>query len=399
MKPLLTVFIDGLKPESVEHMPFLSTFSTKRKIVSELGYSSTCHASMYSGVHPNKHLDWFLLKYSPGTSPFMWIKRTGLYRSPDNIYTKYTCHKLTRFLYKDTSFFGLSLLLLWTPLKYWSYFDSTEKKFFTEKGFLGDYPTIFELLRIEGIPFDIAGVAYYPEESTKAIERYSFNKIKPWTYLFIGDVDPYSHKYGQDSVETIRKIREIDNVLEKSYRLFESSFDDFYFMCFSDHGHIDIKEEINLNSLFRSCGRLLKDYIHIIDANYARFWFKNERERNEVFRVLSEISDKGFILTEEHFKKYNINMPDNRYGDLIFYLNAPHIFYHEKIFAMGKQRSTTYRSMHGYIPDQPNYNGVFISNEKIQNHSCIELVDIMPSILHLFGIKIPKYVDGKVLWK
>lgn len=399
MKPLLTVFIDGLKPESIEYMPFLDTFSTKKKIISELGYSSTCHASMYSGVHPNKHLDWFLLKYSPDTSPFKWIEKFKVYKFPHNIYTKYACHRFTRFLKRDTSFFGISFLLLWTPMKYWQYFDSTEKKFITEPGFLENYPTVFELLRFNGIPFEIVGIVKYPNESTRAIEQHSFNKIKPWTYLFIGDVDPYSHKYGQDSTETRKKLREIDNILEKKYRIFEKEFDDFYFMCFSDHGHIDVKDEIDIHSFFGSHGKSLKDYIHIIDANYARFWFRNEKEQKEVFKVLSEMNDKGFILTEEHLKKYNVNMPDNRYGDMVFYLNAPYIFHHEKIFVLGKQRSATYVSMHGYLPDQPFYNGVFVSNKKIQNYSYIQLVDIMPSILHVFGIKIPEYVDGRVVWK
>ena len=72
---VLTVFIDGLKPESVEeYMPFLNTFG-KRRVETDLGYSVTCHATMYSGVYPNKHLRWFLWKYSPETSPFKWIRR------------------------------------------------------------------------------------------------------------------------------------------------------------------------------------------------------------------------------------------------------------------------------------------------------------------------------------
>lgn len=396
MRTLLTVFIDGLKPESLEYMPFLDTFMTKKKIISEVGYSNACHASMYSGVHPNKHLDLFLTKYSPDTSPYKWIEKFKIYKFPHNIYSKYACYRFTRLFNRNTSFFG-TLFLVWTPIKYWSYFDDTEKKLCTEPGFLKNYPTVFDILRINSIQFEILGIVKYPNESTKAIERHNFNKVKPWTYLFIGDVDPYSHKYGQDSIETRKKMGEIDNILEKKYRLFEKEFDDFYFMCFSDHGHINIKEEIDLYSFFTSHGESLKDYIHIIDANYARFWFRNEKEKKEVVKILSEM-DNGFILTEEHFKKYNVNMPDNRYGDLIFYLDAPYMFHHEKIFVLGKQRSATYVSMHGYLPDQPFYNGVFVSNKKIK-YSSVQLVDIMPSILQVFNINIPDYVDGRVIWK
>jgi len=64
MIPVLTVFVDGLKPESLEYMEFLDTFENKMRIRPELGYSNSCHASMYTGVHPNKHLKWFIWKYS-----------------------------------------------------------------------------------------------------------------------------------------------------------------------------------------------------------------------------------------------------------------------------------------------------------------------------------------------
>ena len=63
MKPVLTVFIDGLKPENIEHMPFLNSFSNKKKIKTEFGYSPTCYASMFTGVKPNKHLVWFTWKW------------------------------------------------------------------------------------------------------------------------------------------------------------------------------------------------------------------------------------------------------------------------------------------------------------------------------------------------
>lgn len=34
---IMTVFIDGLKPESIKHMDFLSTLSSKGRIKTELG--------------------------------------------------------------------------------------------------------------------------------------------------------------------------------------------------------------------------------------------------------------------------------------------------------------------------------------------------------------------------
>ena len=399
MKPVLTVFIDGLKPESIEYMPFLDSFSTKRRIGTELGYSNPCHASMYSGVYPNKHLHWFIWKYSIDTSPFRWIKKFRIAKFPHNIYTKYACHRITQLFNRDiTSYSGLTFL--WhLPMEYWHYFDVADKKFWSEQNFLEKYPTIFDILKINNIQYDTVGLMRRAGESSKVIEQYNFNEIKPWTYLFVGDIDPLSHKCGQDAIQTQKRLKKIDEILERKYRVFEKELDDFCFMLFSDHGHIRVSNYVDLSSFFRSQAKSVKDYIHFIDANYARFWFRNERERKEVEKVLLSMDDKGFILTDEHFKKYHVDMPDNRYGDLIFYLDVPNVFDHGKAVVLGKQRNTSDVSMHGYLPHYPDSDGVFISNRKVINKTHIKLEDITPTILDVFGIKKPDYMDGKVIWK
>ena len=397
---VLTVFIDGLKPESIQYMPFLDGFSTKRRVIPELGYSNPCHASMYTGVHPNKHLKWFIWKYSPDTSPFKLIEKSKIYEFPHNLYTKYACYRIAKFFNRDiTSFYGMPFMY-WIPIKNWHYFDLAEKKFWSDSNFIENYPTIFDLLRINSIPYEVIGMERkHANESSKIIEQHTFNGIKPWTYLFIGDIDPLSHKYGQDSVQVRERLKKIDQILEKIYISFEKKSDTFCFMLFSDHGHIKVKDKIDLHSFFRVYGGSLTDYIHFIDSNYARFWFRNEKERKEVTRILLEMGDKGFILTEEHFKKYNVNMPDNRYGDLIFYLDTPHQFDRGQIAVMGKQRTTSDVSAHGYLPEYPDSNGVFISNKNVVNDSHIRLADISPSIMDIFSIKIPDYMDGKIIWR
>jgi len=58
VKRLLSVFIDGLKPDSIEYMPFLNSIGHKARIETQLGYSVTCHANIYTGVWPDKHRLW-----------------------------------------------------------------------------------------------------------------------------------------------------------------------------------------------------------------------------------------------------------------------------------------------------------------------------------------------------
>lgn len=406
MNYVLTVFVDALKPESLKHMPFVQSFTEKRSIKAQLGYSNTCHASMYSGVYPNKHLHWFIWQYSPNTSPFKWINDLKIHKLPHNIYTKYLCYRVSCCCRKEiTAFFGIPFL--WNmPLKCWHYFDVSEKKFWTEPGFLDNYPTIFDILREHSIDFDVVGMPRTSEDSArisknhfKAIKEYNPDKMKPWTYFFVGDIDPLSHYFGQDSSKVQMALRELDKALEQKCNLFKERVGNFTFILFSDHGQQRVKEDINLYSLFESSGRNLEDYIFFIDSNYARFWFRTQKEEIEIREILSKLSEKGFILTEELFRKYKTDMPDNRYGDLIFYLDAPYMFGKGEISVMGKKRNPSYVSMHGYLPENQESDGVFVSNRAVIDQSHVRLVDITPSILSLLNAPIPKHMDGMAIWK
>jgi len=285
------------------------------------------------------------------------------------------------------------------PVRYWSYFDLAVKKLWYEPHYI-NFPTIFDILRENNIPFKIVGLEDNPlDVSSKTIEQY-FDKIRPWTFFFIGDIDLLSHSYGQDSEITIKRLKRIDTVLETIYQTLTKKTSDFCFMVFSDHGHIKIKEGIQLNSFFKIFNDSLDNYIHFIDANFARFWFGEEDEKRRVERVLLHMEEDGFgfILTEEHLNRYNLNMPDNRYGDLIFYLDAPYVFSH-KIKLAWKELGHDPVSSHGYLPDYPDSDGVLISNKTLSSKSHIKLVDITPSILSALDLEIPSYMDGEVIWE
>jgi hypothetical protein len=403
---VLTVFIDGLKPDSLKYMPFINSLQEKRRIRTELGYSTTCHASMYTGVLPSKHLVWFIWKYAPGTSPFAWIGKLRADRLPDSIYCKYICYRITRlFSRHNSSFFGIPFL--WNlPMRAWAYLDVAEKKFWTQSGYSEHYETIFELLGKRRIEYDIVGMPANPSESdrimaggNKAAQEFNPGRIKPWTYLFIGDIDPLSHLYGQDSSEVQTALKDIDAILETKYRLFQEQDRDFVFMLFSDHGHTNVTVKIDLFSFFESCGRHLNDHLYFIDSNFARFWFKADREKREVEDVLLRLGDKGFVLTADLQKKYCVDMPDNRYGDLIYYLDAPNVFDKGDVMAFGKKRNHPMTSAHGYLPGHPNSDGILVSNKPLASEPYIVLQDILPSILCLLGVPVPEHAEGRIFWK
>jgi len=395
----MNVFIDGLKPESIKYMDFLSTFNSKGRIKTELGYSNPCHASMYSGVYPNKHLYWFIWRYSPNTSPFKWIDNIGFIKETEDVMIKYAAFKLTKMFFskKVTSFFGIQFLPK-IPLKVWSNFDLAEQKYWTENNYIDSYPTLFEILQKHGKSFHVVGLNGDLSHSSDQISKHKpSNEEDQWLYYFIGDIDPMSHKYGQNSSVTINQLKKIDRILEKKYNVFEKECSDPVFMLFSDHGHTTVKNEFNMHNIFSKYHKRLADYIHFIDANYIRFWFRSCKEENEVRGILSALNDIGFILTEKHLQKYQINMPDNRYGDLIFYLDAPNIFGPSEFYIKTKKIGSRVVSMHGYLPDYSESDGVIIASQGF-NRSEVKLEDITPTVISSLGIDVPTYMDGKPIW-
>ncbi|MCL5256613.1 MAG: alkaline phosphatase family protein [Chloroflexi bacterium] len=393
MRPVLTFFFDALKPESLKYMPFLDSFPYKRRMRSELGHSVTCHPSMYSGVHPNKHLQWFVWKYDPGNTPFRWARVFKYLGFVDNVGSRYFLHKYTRqYRPNNTSWFGVPLLVN-VPLRYWPYFNVVEDRAWDEPGYLKTYPTVFDILRSHSVQFEIVGMTKGAGSEFNQIGNHRFAKIRPWTYFFLGSIDGYSHKYGQDAPETIDRMRRLDQLVESKYRAYEQLVPEFDVFVFSDHGHIPAPKRVDIHAVFQQHGVKLSRFIHLIESNYARFWFRNDRERAIVERVLSGMHE-GLILQDEHFHRYHLEMPDNRYGDLVFYLDAPYLF-SKTIWGFSRGQ----KSMHGYLPDHPASDGLFLSQRPLVAGEHAELVDILPTLLASLGLPIPGYADGQVLWE
>ncbi|MBN1874071.1 MAG: alkaline phosphatase family protein [Anaerolineae bacterium] len=393
MKPVLTFFFDALKPESLQYMPFLNSFAHKRRMKSEFGHSVTCHPSMYSGVHPDKHLQWFVWKYDPVGTPFKWARVFKYLGLLDNLGSRYFLHKYTRqFREKNTAWFGVPLLVN-LPLKYWSYFNVVEDRAWDEVGYLKEYPTVFDVLRGYNVEFEIVGMTKGAGSEFTQIGGHEFTEIRPWTYFFLGSIDSYSHHHRQDGPETIDRMRRLDQLVAAKYEAYSRRVSDFDVFVFSDHGHIPAEKRVDIHKVFRQHGQSLRRFIHLIESNYARFWFRNDKERATVEAILETLGE-GFILTDEHFQRYHLEMPDNRYGDLIFYLDVPYLFT-KTIWGFSRKQ----KSMHGYLPDYPDSDGVFLSRRALVEGPHVELVDVLPTLLDSLGLPIPDYVDGRVLWQ
>jgi len=387
MMPVLVVFIDSLKFEGLEYMEFLNSFENKARIRTELpSYSNTCHASMYTGVYPEKHKYFFIWRRSSERSPFRLFARLKMLDF-HSIHLKYLfyygiCKLKCGIVPYGYMFFAKQ------PIRYWANFDVQMVKFWDKPDmYLGDYPTIFKILDDAGIDYE---VIWRPGGPLKEVKLKT--PLSPLTYIFIGHMDPITHRYGQESSKAREALKQINGILEKTYLTLEKTFkDDFFFLVFSDHGQVKIRERVDLYSFFRLNGKDLNNYLHFIDSCYARFWFRNIKEREDVEKVLSKLEDshKGFIITHDIMEKYHAKIPEREYGSLIFCLKPPYIFDVVDPSAV---------SMHGYPPDYPDLDGVLVSNKKLKKSIAI-LQDIAPSILQALGLRVPDYMDGEPIWR
>jgi hypothetical protein len=94
---------------------------------------------------------------------------------------------------------------------------------------------------------------------------------------------------------------------------------------------------------------------HIIDTNFARFWVAG-KDRQRLISMLENDVPEGHILTQEEMERYECWFPDGRYGDIIFYLDAPAVFTRT---AWGFSRSQ--KSIHGYLPDNESMSAALVS--------------------------------------
>lgn len=382
-KPLLSIFADGVRFDSLQMMPFLSTLNNV-PLETVLGYSISCHPSMYTGVYPNKHkisFHWVKSKkkYGPYT-PLSFFPDMFPFSNPyfqavlSHFYAKFFLKK------KASPFMGYGKILN-LPMKHWHKIEIGEFKYWDEPNYVSDdIKTIFELVRERQIKHHISEL-----HKPKIGKIDLINTIAPdgfdWVYYFVGETDSISHYSLQHSPESESLFKKLDAFIEKQYRAFEKTYgsDGFDFIFWSDHGHIEISNRYNLYDTFRRTGHNLKKFFHIVDSTTARFWPDTDAQKEAIIRTMEQIPE-AHLVNEAHMNKLHLPVDKNLYGDLFYYLDGGSIFTHT-IHGFGLKT----KSMHGYHPDAPGNDGLFVSNKQVSTKKAT-LPDVFASTIHSLGI-------------
>ena len=392
---VLTFFMDGVKYDMMQkHMPFLSSLNV-RPLLSEFGYSCACHATMYTSKYVDEHGTWFIWKKGEN-SPYKWVNKVPLLKHINFLPLKLCIGKVTNKLSGNTSYGGVPCLVN-LPLKYWGMFEPCDNVLWSDSRWKSDIPNLFTIMRDNDIPHKIVAL----HKNTKANDAFDesrdldFAKCE-FVYYFIGYTDNIMHSYGEGK-ESQEYFSKVDAFIKQEYEKALKAKEDVKIIAFSDHGHIDIENpKIDINDFFDG-KKKVNDYIHLIESNYARFWFRNDAEKNEILEVAKKMTNQklGFIIDDEIKNKYHLNLNPQEHGELVFYLAPPKEFTNT-IWGFGH----SVVSGHGYEPTNPKHYGFFSTNEEVREDcEFVKLVDILPTILGALNVSKQYEFNGDDLIK
>ena len=387
---LLLFFMDGVKYDMMkQHMPFLSSLNAK-PLISEFGYSCACHATMYTSRHIEEHKTWFIWKRGD-RSPYRWINYIPGLKYIDFLPLKLLLGKITRAFSRNTSYSGVSCLVN-LPLKYWPLFEPCDDVMWDDPVWKPEIPNLFTIADAHGIKKRVIALHRGTQaEDAFREERFADYANDELIYYFIGYTDNIMHACGENDPKAAQYLKKVDDFIRQTYEKASGYQKNVKLIAFSDHGHIDLKEPyVDINDHFKPAGLNVNRYIHLIESNYARFWFRNQKEREEVSAVIDKMQADGlgFVLDQTYKDQYHLNVDPAEHGELIFYLAAPSEFT-RTIWGFGH----TVKSGHGFEPTLPKHYGFFCTNQPISDQvEFAYLTDILPTVMGQLQIPQEGYV-------
>lgn len=355
----LFVLIDALGWTYVEDSAFLSDLLPYRKpLRTVLGYSSGAIPTLLTGRPPNQNGHWNLFYYAPEGSPFQWLRHFRFLPKVliDNRFTRKLLKEMGR------RFLGLgpgfeccvrpSLL---------PYFNWVEKKNIYERGGISGAPSIFDLL-------EEASVAYRSYSFHNCGDEEIIRRAKTdvaggqvsFLFLYLCELDMFLHTHCVDQAAIRRRLDWYDARLRGLFKFAQQRYPAATFTVCSDHGMTPVRKTYDLMRDVEALEfEMPGDYLAVYDSTMARFWFFSDRARKQILEVLGK-TPSGRVLSDDELRQLGVFFEDRRFGEVVFLLDPGWILAHSDF--NGPQWMPA--GMHGYHPDDPHSDAIFLSNRK-----------------------------------
>lgn len=388
----LIIILDGCREDyiSQEMTPFLSHLKSLGSYT-KLDVSSSFYtpAEIFTGNSPITTDTLFDFCFDPEGSPFKFCR---LIKLPMNL--RRGNAKREKILNRLMINVNLLLTRNWVDfppnlpvplLPYFSVnpsqvrFHKSEREQSTEH--------LFGILKENGFSFErVSGHA------SSIMERMRGRTVSETDVLLLHyqELDKLGHEYGPTSAVVEKALKQIDASIEEIYGVLREGID--FVMVFGDHGMEPVEQNIDLWSELKKLSvKIPRDYLVFLNSPVARFWFRNDKAREEVREFLHSWGKYGREVPKDELRERGIPSHE-KYGEIIFWLKNGVVinpdFYHE----------TLIKGMHFYL-DSPESTALilFHREKKVKLSHEGRLRDVMPTILELLDIGGSVNRDGKSL--
>ena len=352
----LFVFVDACGWEIIKDDAFARDFAPNRKrLNSVFGYSSACVPSILSGRWPDEHRNWCYFVYDPKKSPFKSLR--WLRWLPNKITSRRIFRRwLSKFVKVQLSFRGYFDLYN-IPFKHIALYDFTEKKCPLQPGGMNEGPNIFDFLERRKIAYHVSAPQKTEQQNLRALISDVKGEKIDFAFLYWPALDGLLHNVGNQSPLISEKLRGYERWIKELMAVAGEHYDEVRLYIFSDHGMANCDELLDLKSKIEPLPlRFGKDYVVVYDSTMARFWFFNERAREEISATLKTVA-QGRILPDSELKELRALFPDRYFGELIFLANEGVLIVPSH---MGER---PIRGMHGYHPEAKHSYAMLCANQ------------------------------------
>ena len=357
-RPLtVVVLIDALGWSYVRNSDFLADILPHRQALrTVLGFSSGAIPTLLTGKPPVETGHWNLFYYDPAHSPFRWLRPFRALPSPllDNRYARAILKRIGRRWLGLGPLFECSVrpsLLPW--------FNFVEKKdIYAPEGITGA-ASIFDGLRRKGVPYQTYSYRQGTDAELLCQAKADFaSGDSSFFFVYLCEMDSFLHGHCADPHQVQARLSWYEKQLRDLVGAARQADEHAVIAVVSDHGMAPITSHYDLVKDIDGLGlRTPDDYLAVYDSTMARFWFFTAAARQAIENVLQRVRC-GHLLADDELHNLGIFFADRRYGEAVFLLD-PGCIVAESDFNGSSWRPV---GMHGYHPDDPNSDAIFLCN-------------------------------------
>ncbi len=317
----LCFFVDALGWEAAQrHRAFqdLTPHAYRQRTI--LGYSCAAQPTILTGRMPSEHGHWAMFERSDRSS--LASLRVLRFLPPAIARHRRFRRRLLAYHRRRTGLTGYYNFYR-VPFSLFGLFDICEKRdIYAPGAFRTGVESIFDILAQEGTPYRrwtwTTGLERSFAELCDAIK--SDDEIR-LAFVYTAHIDALLHEeIGNDKV-VAREVARLEGLVTGAVERARARYDRVDVLIFSDHGMIETVGSFDLQRFVSEIGCAHpRDYLAFYDSTMGRFWFSNDRVREDVSEALESL-DCGTILSDDDLESEGVYFEDRRFGELIYLMN------------------------------------------------------------------------------